>query len=55
MISRAQEAEILRLHHAEGWPVGTIARHLSVHHSVVQRVLTQAGVPISKPWAADAP
>lgn len=58
MISRAQEAEILRLHHAEGWPVGTVARQLSVHHSVVRRVLTQAGVPITKiaqrPGIADA-
>jgi hypothetical protein len=28
MISRALEAEILRLYHAEGWPIGTIARQL---------------------------
>ncbi len=27
MISRALEAEILRLYHAEGWPIGTIARN----------------------------
>ena len=31
MISRALEAEILRLHHTEHWPVGTIARQLRVH------------------------
>ncbi len=38
------EAEILRLHHAEGWPIGTIATQLCVHTSVVTRVLGQAGV-----------
>jgi transposase len=38
------EAEVLRLHHAEGWPIGTIARQLCVHTSVVSRVLGQAGV-----------
>ena len=43
MIPRALEAEILRLHHAEHWPIGTIAAQLRVHHSVVRRVLAQAG------------
>jgi transposase len=38
------ESEIVRLHHAEGWPIGTIARELSVHASVVKRVLGQDGV-----------
>ena len=45
MISRAVETEILRLHHAEGWPIGTIARQLQVHHATVRRVLWQSGVP----------
>lgn len=45
MIPRALEAEILRLHHAEGWPIGTLATQLRVHHSTVRRVLAQAGVP----------
>jgi len=44
MISPEREAEILRLHHAEKWPVGTIASQLHVHHSTVRRVLAQAGV-----------
>ena len=44
MISKEQEAEILRLHHAEKWLVGTIAEQLGVHHTTVQRVLGQAGV-----------
>jgi transposase len=45
MIAQALQAEILRLHHSEGWPIGTIARQLRVHHSTVRRVLVQAGVP----------
>ncbi len=36
-------AEIVRLSRAEGWPVGTIARHLGVHHSTVTRSLRAAG------------
>jgi transposase len=44
MISRAVEAEILRLYHAESWPIGTIARQLHIHHSTVRRVLWQSGV-----------
>ena len=45
MISRALEAEILRLYRTEGWPIGTIARQLRVHHVTVRRVLWQSGVP----------
>ena len=45
-IPRALEAEILRLHHAEKWPIGTIATQLRVHHATVRRVLAQAGVPV---------
>ncbi len=36
-------AEIVRLYTVEGWRVGTIARHIGVHHSVVRRVLGMAG------------
>lgn len=39
------EAQILRYYHAERWPVGTIAAQLHIHHSVVRRVLAQAGLP----------
>ncbi|HLN09449.1 MAG TPA: IS21 family transposase, partial [Xanthobacteraceae bacterium] len=39
------EAQILRYYHAEKWRINTIARQLHVHHSTVQRVLTQAGLP----------
>ena len=52
MIPRALEAEILRLHATEHWPVGTIATQLRVHHSTVRRVLAQAGVPAQKPVRA---
>lgn len=33
------EAEIIRLHYAEHWPVGTIAGQLGIHPDVVRRVL----------------
>jgi transposase len=33
------EAEIVRLHYVEHWPVGTIAAQLGVHPDVVRRVL----------------
>src|ERR1700675_1326007 len=39
------EAQILRYYHAEKWTMGTIARQLHVHYSVVERVLAQAGLP----------
>jgi transposase len=48
MIPREREQEILRLHHAEGWLVGTIARQLGVHHDTVARVLAQAGLDSGK-------
>src|SRR5512134_240427 len=48
MIPRALETEILRLHHTEHWPIGTIARQLRVHHGTVRRVLAQEGVPLPK-------
>jgi len=48
MIPRALEAEILRLHHSEHWPIGTIAAQLRVHHGTVRRVLAQAGVPVAQ-------
>jgi len=48
MIPRALEVEILRLHHTEHWPIGTIAAQLHVHHGTVRRVLAQAGIPVAK-------
>jgi transposase len=54
-ISADLAAQILRYHHAERWPVGTISSHLSVHRDTVVRVLTQAGaspiIPARRPSA----
>jgi transposase len=44
VISPEREAEVLRLFHAEKWPVGTIAAQLGLHHTTVRRVLGQAGI-----------
>ena len=44
-ITKELEAKILRYYHVEKWRVGTIARQLHVHHSVVTRILTDAGIP----------
>ena len=57
MISKATEAEILRLFHAEKWRIGTIANQLGIHHTTVQRVLRQSGseskVVAPRPSVAD--
>ena len=45
MIPSDTEAKVLRLFHAEKWPVNTIADQLGIHHSVVERVLEQDGLP----------
>ena len=45
MIDKALEAQILRHHFVEQWGVNTIARQLGIHHSTVDRVLSQAGLP----------
>ncbi len=44
-ISKETEAKILRYHFVEQWRVGTIATQLGIHHGVVDRVLSQAGLP----------
>ena len=48
MIAKEKEAEILRLHHGEGWPPSTIARQLQLHYATVKRVLIRNGL-IPKP------
>lgn len=42
MIADEVKARIRRLHFAEGWPVGTIAAQLGIHHETVQRTLESA-------------
>jgi transposase len=49
VIRPEDEAEILRLRHVEKWPPGTIAAHLHVHHSVVDRVLAEAVAAPTRP------
>ncbi|MCO4820412.1 MAG: IS21 family transposase [Bacteroidetes bacterium] len=44
-ISKEKENQILRYHFVEKWKVGTIATQLGIHYSVVDRVLSQAGMP----------
>ena len=39
-------AQILRLHGAEKWRVGTIARQLHLHRDTVRRVLALNGAPV---------
>lgn len=50
-VTAEENAAILRLHHAEEWPVGTIATQMGRHHDTVERVLAQSGLPVSKPSA----
>jgi transposase len=45
MIDKELESRILRHHFVERWGVNTIARQLGVHHTTVDRVLAQAGLP----------
>ena len=44
-VNKDTETKILRYHFVEKWRVGTIATQLGIHHSVVDRVLAQAGQP----------
>jgi len=39
------DAKILRYHFVEHWGVNTIADQLGIHHTTVDRVLCQAGMP----------
>ena len=44
-IDQECKAKILRYHFVEHWGVNTIAAQLGIHHSTVDRVLSQAGLP----------
>jgi transposase len=44
-ISKELEAKILRYFHVEKWLVGTIADQPGVHHTTIDRVLSEAGLP----------
>ena len=47
-VTAEESATILRLHHVEEWPVGTIGVELGRHHDTVERVLAQAGLGVQK-------
>ena len=47
-VTEEESAKILRLHHAEQWPVGTIAAELGRHHDTLERVLAQSGLPVCR-------
>jgi len=44
-LDQTLKAKILRYHFVEHWGVHTIASQLGIHHSSVDRVLAQAGLP----------
>lgn len=47
-VTAEERATMLRLHHVEQWPVGTIAQELGRHHDTVERVLAHAGLDVRK-------
>lgn len=47
-VTAQESAAILRLHHVEGWPVGTIGTELGRHHDTVERVLAHEGLGVHK-------
>ena len=52
MITPELEAEVVRLHFAEHWRVGTIAAQLGLHPDAIRRVLglgAQAGEALPRP------
>lgn len=49
MIADHLATEILRLYHAEHWPIGTIANQVGVHYHTVRRVLARAGQLLPPP------
>ena len=57
MISKDQEADVLRQFHVEKWRVGTIASQLKLHPTTVTRVLRDSGLTpekvIQRPSKAD--
>ena len=47
-VTAEETAKILRLHHVEQWPVGTIGAAIGRHHDTVERVLAGAGLVVEK-------
>ena len=55
MIDLETVARIRQLHHAERWPVGTIAVQLGLHHETVERALREqaSAEPVPRPSGLD--
>lgn len=55
MIDIETVTRIRQLHHAERWPVGTIAAHLGLHHETVERALSEEppAEPVLRPSGLD--
>ena len=47
-VTAEESAAILRLHHVEGWPVGTIGAELGRHHDTVEGVLAHTDLGVHK-------
>jgi transposase len=47
-VTAEEAAAILRLHHVEEWPVGTIGKELGRHHDTVEGVLARGGLGVQK-------
>ena len=47
-VTAEESAAILRLHHVEGWPVGTIGAELGRHHDTVEGVLAHTDIGVHK-------
>ncbi|MEP7126842.1 MAG: hypothetical protein ABJE95_38280 [Byssovorax sp.] len=47
-MSPDETTSLLRLHHVEGWPVGTIGAQIGRHHDTVEGVLAHAGLGVQK-------
>ena len=47
-VTAEESAAILRLHHVEGWPVGTIGTELGRHHDTVEGVLAHTDLGVHK-------
>ena len=56
MLDEQTRTKIRRLHYAEHWPIGTIARELNLHHDTVRRAPGErkaTAVPVVRPSKLD--
>jgi transposase len=48
LVTAEESSAILRLHHAEQWPIGTIGVEIGRHHDTVEGVLARSGLEVHK-------